>query len=121
MNTYARDQHRQLDRDFAEAEARDATHGSSQSYNRTDVSHGKHEQPDIARERRWRQDATVSGGQREPKVLLVKLSQRTSGKGTLYLSGWMGSARLVGFLDKEPDKNGDPVWNVYAAEPGKRP
>jgi hypothetical protein len=54
MNTYARDQHRQLDRAYAESEARDTNHGSSQSYDRTDVSQGKDQPGDIARPRRWR-------------------------------------------------------------------
>jgi hypothetical protein len=101
MSNLARDRHRQMDTAAAEAMACDG---------------GADGQPDIARPKRWK-TGNVSGGRNKPKVLLVKLSQRTSGKGTIYLSGWMGSARLVGFLDKEPDKNGDPVWNVYAAEP----
>ena len=56
-------------------------------------------------------------GRPEPKVLLMQLSQRTSGKGNTYLAGYLGKAKLVGFLDQEPDKFGNPVWNVYAAEP----
>jgi hypothetical protein len=106
MTNVARDQHRRLDRAYAEVEARD---GSDDG------------QADIARPRIWRRDSTVSGGQREPRVLLVKLTQKMSAKGTVYLSGWMGAARLVGFVDKEPDKDGNQVWNIFAAEPGKRP
>jgi hypothetical protein len=56
-------------------------------------------------------------GQREPKVLLLTLSERTSAKGTKYLSGYLGRAKLVGFLDPEPDKFGNAQWSVYAAEP----
>jgi hypothetical protein len=78
----ARDQHRRLDRDFADAEARDG---------------GADGTSDIARPRRWKTD-TVSGGRNEPKVLLMTLSERVSGKGTRYFSGWPGKARLVGFL-----------------------
>jgi hypothetical protein len=62
----------------------------------------------------------VSGNRRDgPRVLLVKLTQKTSAQGHLYLSGWMGAARLVGFLADEEDRDGNPVqvWNVYAAEP----
>ena len=59
-------------------------------------------------------------GPREPRVLLMTLSQRTSGKGNTYLAGYLGKAKLVGFLDQEPDKFGNPVWNVYAAEPAPR-
>jgi hypothetical protein len=106
MTTVARDQHRRLDRDFADAEARDG---------------GPDGQADIARPRQWKRD-TVSGNRPDgPRVLLVKLTQKMSAKGTVYLSGWMGAARLVGFADREPDKDGNQVWNIFAAEPGKRP
>jgi hypothetical protein len=64
----------------------------------------------------------VSGGRDGPRVLLVKLTQKKSAKGTVYLSGWMGAARLVGFLAEETDRDGNQVqvWNVYAAEPQPR-
>ena len=52
-----------------------------------------------------------------PRVLLMTLSERTSAKGTAYLSGWLGKARLVGFKAKEPDRYGNEVWEVYAQEP----
>ena len=52
---------------------------------------------------------------------LMQLSERVSGSGNRYFSGWLGKARLVGFLADEPDGDGNPLWNVYAAEPGKRP
>jgi hypothetical protein len=100
MTTVARTQHRALDRDFAESEARDG---------------GPDGQADIARPTRWRQDATVSGG-RQPKVLLMTLSERTSGKGRRYFSGWLGKASVVAF-EGEPDKFGNPAWDVFAAEP----
>jgi hypothetical protein len=58
-------------------------------------------------------------GRPEPKVLLMTLSQRTSGKGNTYLSGWLGKARLVGFRG-EDDERGNPVWQIYAAEPAPR-
>jgi hypothetical protein len=104
MTTVARAQHHRLDRDFADAEARDGS----------DNGRG-----DIARPRRWRTDA-VSGNRRDgPRVLLVKLTQKTSAQGRLYLSSWMGAARLVAFLADEEDRDGNlvQVWNVYAAEP----
>ena len=59
-------------------------------------------------------------GRPEPKVLLMQLSQRTSGKGNTYLAGYLCKAKLVGFLDQEPDRFGNPVWNVYASEPAPR-
>jgi hypothetical protein len=58
---------------------------------------------DIARPRRWKTD-NVSGGKSEPKVLLLELAQRTSARGTVYLTGWMAKVRLVGFLAPEPNE-----------------
>jgi hypothetical protein len=52
-----------------------------------------------------------------PRVLLMTLAERTSGKGTVYLAGWLGKARLVGFKAKEPDKYGNEAWEIYAQEP----
>jgi hypothetical protein len=54
-----------------------------------------------------------------PKVLLTTLSIRTSAKGTVYLSGWLGKASVVGFAG-EPDKYGNNTWNIYAQEPEAR-
>jgi hypothetical protein len=53
------------------------------------------------------------------KVLLLELRERTSGKGTRYLSGWFGKARLVAFAG-EPDEEGHRTWSVYASEPEPR-
>ncbi len=57
---------------------------------------------------------------RKPKVLLAQLSERTSGQGRKYLSGWMGRAKLVAFAG-EPDKFGNPTWDLFAAEPDPKP
>ena len=51
-----------------------------------------------------------------PKVLVLELRERTSARGTRYLAGWMGKARLVAFAG-EPDERGHRVWSVYASEP----
>ena len=59
-------------------------------------------------------------GRPEPKVLLMQLSERTSAKGTRYLSGFLGKAKLVAFLDQAPDRYGNPQWSVYASEPAPR-
>jgi hypothetical protein len=118
VSTYARDQHRRMDTSAAEAEARDIAHGNRQSYDRTDGAHASSDQPgDIARPRRWRQD-NVSGG-RPAKVLLMTLSERTSAKGRRYFSGWLGKASVVAF-ESEPDKFGNPSWDVYVNEPQPR-
>jgi hypothetical protein len=109
--TIARDTHRQLDRAYAESEARDE---------RTRMNNVSSDPPDIARPTRWRKDPTVSGGKSEPKVLLLELVQRTSAKGTIYLTGWMAKARLVGFLAPEPNERGDQVWRIYVQEPQPR-
>jgi hypothetical protein len=52
-----------------------------------------------------------------PRVLLMTLAERTSGKDNVYLSGWLGKARLVGFKAKELDQYGNEVWEIYAQEP----
>ena len=49
-----------------------------------------------------------------PKVLVLELRERTSARGTRYLAGWMGKARLVAFAD-EPDETGHRVWSVSRA------
>ena len=98
MGSTARDQHRRLDREHAEAAARDG---------------GADGQADIARPRRWRQD--TSGQQ--SKVLVLKLRQRVSARGNTYLDGWMGQAKLIGFKDAQPDEHGNEVWSVYAVTP----
>jgi hypothetical protein len=117
MSTYARDTHRQLDRAYAESEARDTNHGFSQSYDRTDVSHVKDQPGDIARPRRWRQDNVSGNRPREPRVLVLKLRQRTSERGNIYLDGWMGQAKLLGFKEAERDEYGNEVWSIYAVTP----
>jgi hypothetical protein len=59
----------------------------------------------------------VSAG---PRVLLLQLSERTSGKGNRYLSGWLGKASVVAFQAEEPDKWGNPVWDVFVSTPEPR-
>lgn len=109
-NRRAAEVHRKLDAAQAEAMARDG--------NGLVKHHGALMQP---RDRRM--DMKTMDRPNRPKVLLLRLSQRTSGKGNVYLSGWMGAARLVGFRG-EDDENGNPVWELFAAEPeprGERP
>jgi hypothetical protein len=52
-----------------------------------------------------------------PRVLLMRLSIRESARGTEYLSGFLGAARVVAFKAKEPDRYGNEQWEVYVAEP----
>ena len=59
-------------------------------------------------------------GHRAPKVLLTTLTERTSAKGNVYLAGWLGKARVVGFRGEE-DEHGQPTWNLYLQEPEPRP
>jgi hypothetical protein len=98
MSTYARDTHRQLDGDYAEAEARDGHNLENRQ---------------IMRPRRWRQDSTVSGGP-QPKVLLLQLSERTSARGNRYMRGWLGKAAVVAFQG-EKDEAGNQSWDVYVS------
>ncbi len=53
------------------------------------------------------------------KVLLAVLKERQSARGTRYLSGWLGKARLVAFLDKDAPE-GETVWQVFAQSPDDR-
>ena len=55
-----------------------------------------------------------------PRVLLLTLSERTSGKGNRYLSGWLGKASVVAFAG-EPDRHGNPTWDLFVSEPQPRP
>jgi hypothetical protein len=54
-----------------------------------------------------------------PRVLLTTLSVRVSAKGRQYLSGWLGKASVVAFAG-QPDKHGNPTWDVYLSEPEMR-
>jgi hypothetical protein len=54
-----------------------------------------------------------------PRVLLLTLSERTSGKGNRYLSGWLGKASVVAFAG-EPDRHGNPTWDLFVSEPQPR-
>jgi hypothetical protein len=54
-----------------------------------------------------------------PRVLLTTLSARTSAKGRRYLAGWLGKASVVAF-EGQPDKWGNPTWDVYLSEPEPR-
>ncbi len=54
-----------------------------------------------------------------PRVLLTRLSVRTSAKGRQYLAGWLGKASVVAFKG-EPDKYGDEAWDLYLSEPEPR-
>jgi hypothetical protein len=52
-----------------------------------------------------------------PRVLLMRLSIRESSKGTPYLSGFPGCARVVAFKSKEQDRWGNEQWEVFVSEP----
>ena len=98
--------HRRLDEAQAEAETGDV----SERVDRPGV---------LMPPRDRRKDMRTMGRSREPHVLLMRLSQRTSGRGTACLTGRLGKTRLVAFQG-EPDEKGNVVWNVYAAEPELR-
>src|SRR4051794_37188314 len=54
-----------------------------------------------------------------PRVLLLTLSERTSGKGNRYMSGWLGKASVVAFAG-EPDRHVNPTWGLFVSEPQPR-
>lgn len=53
------------------------------------------------------------------KVLLTVLEERQSASGTRYLAGWLGKARIVGFLDRDAS-DGKTLWQIYAQTPQPR-
>jgi hypothetical protein len=55
-----------------------------------------------------------------PRVLLMRLSIRESARGTQYLAGWLGRAKVVAFKAKEPDRYGNEQWEIFVAEPEPR-
>jgi hypothetical protein len=54
-----------------------------------------------------------------PRILLLTLSERTSGKGNRYMSGWLGKASVVAFRG-EDDRHGNPTWDLFVSEPQPR-
>ena len=52
-----------------------------------------------------------------PRVLLMTRSERASARGMPYMSRWLGKANVVAFKADEPDRYGNPQWEVYVAEP----
>jgi hypothetical protein len=67
----------------------------------------------LTRGRRREQPARAQGA-------AVQLRVRTSAGGREYLSGWTGSAKLLGFKDTERDEQGCEVWSIYAVTPTPR-
>ena len=57
--------------------------------------------------------------ERRPARPAATLSERTSGRGNRYLSGWLGKASVVAFAG-EPDKHGNPTWDLFVSEPQPR-
>ncbi len=46
-----------------------------------------------------------------PSIEIAKLYERTSAKGTRYMSGWLGLGR-VNSLPGEPAEDGTPTWRL---------
>lgn len=51
------------------------------------------------------------------RVLLLELRERTSAAGNRYLSGWLGKASVLAFLDRDAD---EPTWQVFVSTPAPR-
>ena len=51
----------------------------------------------------------------------LRAKRPTSANGNRYLSGWLGKASIVAFLDEQPDKFGNPCWSVFVSTPEPRP
>ena len=66
--------------------------------------------------RRCRHDRRC--GMNSDRVLLFELRERTSAAGNRYLSGWLGKASVVAFLDRDAD---EPTWQVFLSTPTPKP
>ena len=51
------------------------------------------------------------------RVLLLELRERTSAAGNRYMSGWLGRAAVVAFLDRDAE---EPTWQVFVSTPAPR-
>jgi hypothetical protein len=109
--TRAADRHRALDAACAERLARDG--GDRRAAATVDPGGA------LLPSRRRLQDLRPMDRPKRARVLLARLSVRTSAKGNRYLSGWLGKASVVGFPG-EPDKHGNETFNLYVSEPEPR-
>ncbi len=105
--SYAAAAHRDLDRQYADALARDGG----------DRGHGHA----LVQSRLRRQDTRSMNAPRKPRVLLLEVEIRTSERtGRAWYSAWLGRARLVGFENEQPSTRGHRVIQFYAEEPEAR-
>ncbi len=105
--SHAAARHRDLDRRFADALARDGG----------DRAHGHA----LVASRNRLKDTRTMSVPRKPRVLLVEVEIRTSERtGKVWYSAWLGRARLVGFEAEEPNPRGHRVIHFYAEEPAPR-
>ena len=58
----------------------------------------------------------VTGSASKKRVLLLELHERTSQRGTRYLSGWLGKASVIAFAE-ETNERGETLWQLYCEEP----
>lgn len=59
---------------------------------------------------------------RTPRVLLAELKERTSARGTTYLTGFLGHAKVIAFKnpDEDPEDWKSPTWKIYVQERPER-
>ena len=101
--THASAAHREFDRRFADALACDGEPGPAAA---------------LVRSRHRLRDARTMNAPRKPRVLLLEVEVRTSGRtGRPWYAAWLGKARLVGFEAEEANERGHRVIRFYAEEP----
>ena len=101
--THAAAAHRELDRQYADALARDGEAGNGHA---------------LVVSRNRLKDARSMNAPRKPRVLLLEVEIRTSERtGRAWYSAWLGRARLVGFETEQPNTRGHRVIQLYAEEP----
>lgn len=56
-----------------------------------------------------------------PSIPLMRLYERTSRKGTHYLTGRLGAAKVVVLKSSETTEDGTPIWNVLVSPTPPKP
>jgi hypothetical protein len=54
--------------------------------------------------------------QSTPKIILDRLFEKTSAKGTLYFTSQLGPARLILFWSREDADDSTPIWDMFLQE-----
>jgi len=62
-----------------------------------------------------------NGSDHPPSIPLTRLFERTSKKGTHYLTGRLGAAKIVVLKSNDTTDDGTPIWNVLLSPAPPKP